>query len=100
MVTDVPTSDLCQASGLVFRLVGLLGRDLPPMASGQRLSYGHDGRFPVALEDDLIATTPGMPPGLKFLVHVFYQPAVVPFRDLSPYGPLLSCTCCQWTHRP
>ena len=72
LVTDMPACDLCQAVGLVLPFRGLLGRDLPTVASGQRLPHGHNGRFPIALEDDLIATTPGVPPGLQFLVHLFY----------------------------
>ena len=75
----MPSGDLSQAVGLVFHSWWLLRGHLPSVASGQGFSNSYYRRFSVTLEDDLVSPPAWVPPGLKLLVHVLDQPAVVTF---------------------
>ena len=86
MVTDMPPRDLRQAIGLVFASGGLLRGDATPVTPSQGFPYGHYGRFTITFQYQGILSSPWVPPGLQFLVHILYQPAIVPLDSYSLMG--------------
>ena len=77
MVPDRSPGLLRCSIGLMLAHWGLLRGDHPAMASGQGLTDSDNGRFAVALKYKGVSCPTWMAPGLKLLVHVPHQPAVV-----------------------
>ena len=66
-----------RAVGLVLACWRLLWCNQASVAPRQGLAHGHNGRFPIALQNKSVLSTPGVAPGLKPRVHVFHQPTFI-----------------------
>ena len=76
---------LGRSVGLVLPSWGLFGCDPTPMASSQRLPNRYNSRFTVTLKYEGVARSPGISPGLQFLVHILYQPTIISFTFSYTY---------------
>ena len=63
-----------RAIGLVLARWRLLWGYQASVAPRQGLAHGHNGRLPIALQDESVLPTSGVAPGLKLLVHILHQP--------------------------
>ena len=64
MVPHVSSCHLCKAIALVFPRRGLLWGHTPPVAPGQRSTYGHNGWLTIALQNERVLAPHRVPLGL------------------------------------